>query len=174
MTKNRGIISANYENEFVIIGIACHLNDYRIVHFLNKISNFSFIRYNDLIVYQKNNETPLGFPFYYFDDTENCTTFHFISNRSPDGIMINEWKQIDFLLISFGAGNNIDLKAIIKQIRGIPNVLAVSEMPITKKINIELLITDVELHINEIIKKEKEEEKKLKEKLKINRCSLLN
>ncbi len=167
MVKKKGIISGNYESEFAIMGIACHLNDYRIIHFLNKILDFNFIRYDDLMVYQKNNENPLAFPFYYFNDTETHTYFHFISNRSPDGIMINKWKQIDYVLVVLGSLHNIDLKSIIKQIKKIPNVLAVSEMPLTKKPEIENLMTDIELHVIEILKKEKEEEKKVINKLRV-------
>ncbi len=168
MSKKKGTISGNYENEFVIIGIACHLNDYRLVHFLNKTLSFNFTRYDDLLIYQKNSEIPLGFPFYYFDDNESYTSFYFISNRNSDGIIINEWKQIDFLLIAFGSTNNIDLESIVKQIRKIPNVLLVSKMPFTKKNEFDILMTDIELHINEIIKKEKADENEAKKKLKIS------
>ncbi|NVN93976.1 MAG: IPExxxVDY family protein [Bacteroidetes bacterium] len=167
MVKKKGTISGIYENEFVIIGIACHDHDYRLAHFLNKISNFNFIRYNDLMVYQKNNDNPLGFQFYYFDDTENCTNYHFIANRGTEGFLINEWNKIDYLLIVFGSIKKNNLKPIIKQIRKAPIVIAVQEMLITKKIEIDNLMTDLELHIIEIFKKEKEEQQKQKNKLKI-------
>ncbi|MFZ4398727.1 MAG: IPExxxVDY family protein [Bacteroidales bacterium] len=174
MVKKKGTLSGNYANEFTIIGIACHIPEYRVVHFLNKISNFSFIRYNDLMVYKKNNEDPQGFAFYYFDDIENCATYHLISNRGSDGIMINEWKQIDFLLIASISNQNIKFKSIVTEIKKVPNVLAVSQMLPTKKIEIDNLLTDLELHINEIRKKEKEKDKEIANKLKTNRLSLIS
>ena len=173
MVKKKGTLSGNYVNEYAIIGIACHLKYYRVAHFMNKISNFNFTRYDDLMVYQKNNDNPLGFPFYYFNDIESYTTFHLIANRSLDGIMVNEWKQMDYLLITFGATQNINMKSIMKQIRKIPSMLAVSEMPLTKKPDIENLMTDLELHLIEISKKEKEEDKKIINKLKTNRYNYL-
>ncbi len=174
MAKKKGTLSGNYENEFSIIGVACHLNYYRIAHFLNKIPNFNFSRFDDIMIYQKNNENPLGFPFYYFYDIENLTSFHFIANRSIDGILINDWKQIDYLLITLGSDKNINLKSIIKQIKKIPNVLAASKMMIINKPDIENLMTDLELHLNEIYKREKEKEKEIMNKLRSNRFSYLH
>jgi hypothetical protein len=169
MAKKKTSISGNYENEFSIIGIACHIPEYRIVYFLNQISNFNFSRYDDLMIVQKNDDHNLAFPFFYFEDSENSATFHLIANRAVEGFLINEWKQMDFLLIVFGSRKKPAIESIIKQIRKTPNVLAVTEMKITSKIGIDNLLTDIELHINEIHKKEKEKDKEIINKLRINR-----
>ncbi|MCX6230707.1 MAG: IPExxxVDY family protein [Bacteroidetes bacterium] len=165
MATKKANISAAYENDFSVIGIACHLHDYRIVHFLNKIANFNFIRFDDLKVLQKNTETTLGFPFYYFNDTENYTCFYFISNRSIDGIMFNEMKEIDYFLFSVGSSHNINLKSLIKQIKKIPNVLAITEELNFNKTEIDNLMTDIELHITEIERIEREKELIAKSKI---------
>jgi hypothetical protein len=174
MAKKKGTLSGNYENEFSIIGIACHEKYYRIAHYLNKILNFNFTCYDDIMVFQKKIENSLGFPFYYFNDIENLTSFHLIGNRSTDGILISDWKQIDYLLIILGSVNNINLKSMINQIKKIPNVLAASEMITLNKPDIENLMTDLELHLIEISKKEKEKDKEVMNKLKSNRFSILS
>lgn len=168
MVKKRGTISANYEYEFTIIGIACHIPEYRVVHFLNKISNFNFIRLDDLII-NKGEEEEFGFPFYFFKDIESGATFHLIANRFTERVLIKQWKQIDFLLIAFGSNHKVKTEEIVKEIRIIPNVIAVSEMPITKKLAIDNFMTDLELHINEIQKREKEKDKEISNKLRTNR-----
>jgi len=174
MAKKRGTISGNYENEFTIIGIACNLNEYRLAHFLNKVSNFNFIRFDDFKIEHKIQDIILSFPFYYFEDIESCTTYHFISNRTAEGIIIKEWNQLDYLLIAFGAVNNNFIENIIKQIRKIPIVMAASKIPPSKNAGIENFMTDLELHIIAILKRDKEKELEIKNKLKDNRFHLMH
>ncbi len=166
MAKKKESISGNYESEFAIIGIACHDFDYRVIHFLNKVSNFNFIRYDDFLIPTKGEENDEGFPFYFFNDSENYTSFHFIANRSADGILIKEWKQMDYLLVIFGSVHSLNIKSMIHEIRKLPIVLAATEMPRNYKIGVENLVLDIELHIIEIQRKEKEKERLAKNKLK--------
>jgi hypothetical protein len=164
MATKKANISAAYENDFSVIGIACHLKDFRLIHFLNKILNFNFNRFDDINVMQKKSENPPNFPFYYFNDTENYVNLYLIPNIGADGILFNELKQIDFFLFIVGSDHNVNVKSIIRQIKKIPNVLAVTGELNFNKIEIDNLMTDIELHITEIerIKKEKENEAKSK------------
>ena len=61
----------DYEADSIMIGISCHLKDYRLVHYLNKNYHLNLIRFDDLEVlkeYDKETEKylPQKFPFYYY------------------------------------------------------------------------------------------------------------
>jgi hypothetical protein len=174
MATKKVNISPAYENDFSVIGIACHLKDFRLIHFLNKISNFNFNRYDDLKVKEKHSETPPEFPFYYFNDTENYVNLYLISNISPDGILFNELKQIDFFLFIVGTDHNVNVKSIIKQIKKIPNVLAVTGELNFNKMELDNLMTDIELHITEIDRQKKEIEQQAKNKISSSRTKFFN
>ena len=160
----------DYEADSIMIGISCHLKDYRLVHYLNKNFHLNLIRFDDLEVlkeYDKVQEKylPQKFPFYYYLCEEDYIAYNFIMNFSDDGRLLNEQKTLDYVLIINGAIDNYDTKPIIVCLKQIPNVLTVVELKTESLKNLRLIYEDMEVHILEHYKRLKEEEqnKKIKE-----------
>jgi hypothetical protein len=147
MALKKRTLTLESDCDFSIIGISCHIADYRFVHFLNKIRNFNFIRLDEFNFFVKSIEDSLKFPFYLFEDKENYTSYYIIANRSEDGILVNEWKMFDYLLISNSYLNDVKLKTLTSLLKNIPGVLAVSNLQINKKSDIENLLSDIEIYI---------------------------
>ena len=43
----------DYEADLILIGISCHLKDYRLVHYLNKYKQINLTRFDDLVIYMQ-------------------------------------------------------------------------------------------------------------------------
>lgn len=156
--------NVDYEADIIMIGISCHLKDYRIVHFLNKDYHLDLVRYDDLLVYKEYDKEleknlPQNFPFYYYKSAEDYIDYNFIINFTNNGYLINEYKGMDYILIIKGAVDNYDSKPIIDCLKQIPNVLTVAELKTNTIKNIKPIIEDLEVHVLEHNKKEKEIEK---------------
>jgi hypothetical protein len=147
MALKKRTLTLESDCDFSIIGISCHIADYRFVHFLNKIHNFNFVRLDEFEFFVKSIKDSLKFPFYLFDDNENYTSYYVIANRSKDGILVNEWKMFDYLMISNSNLNEVKLKALTALLRNIPGVLAISNLQIEKKTEVEKLLADIEIYI---------------------------
>jgi len=153
----------DYEADSIMIGISCHLKDYRLVHYLNKNFHLNLIRFDDLEVlkeYDKVQEKylPQKFPFYYYLSEEDYIAYNFIVNFSDDGRLLNEQKTLDYVLIINGAIENYNTKPIIDCLKQIPNVLTVVELKTETLKNLRPIFEDMEVHILEHYRKLKEEE----------------
>lgn len=148
----------DYVADIIMIGISCHIKDYRIVHYLNKNYHLGLERYEDLVVlkeYDKEKEEylPQHFPFYYYLSPEDYISYNFMVNFSVDGYLITEQKRLDYVLIIKGAVDNYDTKPILDCFKQMPNVLTVVEIKTDKLKNIKQIIEDLEVHVLEQTKK---------------------
>ncbi len=161
MAIKKTTMSFTENSEYTIIGISCHLADFRFVHYLNKIKYFNFIRYGEFDYQFKNVEEIFYFPLYYFDDKENYMSYYFISNRSEDGVLMNEWKNFDYLLITKSKLSDTKQKTIFIDIKKITGVLAVSQLQTINKNEVGVLLSEIELYVMEYLKQSKKEQNKL-------------
>lgn len=151
-------LSLKEDSDYTILGISCHLSDFRFIHYVNKIKYFNFIRHGDFDYQFKKDGEIFYFPLYYFDDQENYISFYVVSNRSEDGILMNEWKNFDYLLITKNKISDEKMKTINSDIKKISGVLAVIQLISSKKSEIENLISEIEIYVTDFllqIKKEK-------------------
>lgn len=153
MALKRTTFTLETECDFAITGISCHLADYRFIHYLNKIKNFNFIRIGEFDFYTKSFAQPLRFPLFSFEDKENYTSYYVLSNRSEDGVMVNDWKMFDFLFVSKKLTDPEKIKTFISQIKKIQGVIVATSLQTDKKPEIENLFSDIELHILDFNKK---------------------
>lgn len=180
MAKKKQILTVDSKFDNTILGISCHLADYRFVHFLNKLKNFNFIRLGDL---EYNNTQPrtlvdnlsegkkilnnqiideyslfeigkkekiIRFPLYLFDDKDNYISYFFISNRCEGELLIQELKHFDYLLI---LTNKLSYEKLIffkENLKSIQSILTLTEVHSSFKAKFEDLLFDIE--ISNIIK----------------------
>lgn len=150
-----------FENEMVLIGISSHLKDYRLVWFLNKQLGFKFIKTEDFTYLTNKPKKELKFSCYYYNDVTNYSIYYFLSNISlhENNNLINEQKQADYLMFCERPDQNKNTKLLIADIKKTPNVLTAFEINQADIKFINNIISDLELHIINIEKTEKERKK---------------
>ena len=137
---------------FTLIGISCHLKDYRLSHHLNKIPEFNFARDQDISILQPGKPEPASFSFFYYRDDDQGNAYSLISNRNENSALIPEMKQLDFILVVEGEFRKNRRDQLLKSIRSIQNVLTAYELNPKEIRNFENLLTDIEMHIMNIFK----------------------
>jgi hypothetical protein len=140
---------------FTLIGISCHVKDYRISFLLNKHLGSDFLRMEDLKVALNNKKDPAEFSLYYYYDEDYFNTYYLVSNRSQEFVLAPEIKQVDFLMIVEGDFRKAKKDRLIKCIRNIPNVLMAYEIKFAEINNYETLLNDLEMHFMKIKKENK-------------------
>jgi len=140
---------------YTLIGIACHLRDYRLSYNLNKKLESGFAREQDLSVPIPGKQGSAGFSFFYYKDEDHRNTYCLIANRSESLILVPEMKQLDFLFLIEGEFKKNRKDHLIRCIGSIPNILTTVEVKLTDIKNYENFLTDVELHLINVIKRKR-------------------
>jgi hypothetical protein len=131
---------------YTLIGISCHLKDYRLTHLLNKKLESDFIREADLPAILPGMKEPSAFPYFSWKDEDNFNSFSLIANRNGDHVLVTEIKMTDFILLVEGEFRKNRKDAMIRSISSIPNVLTAYEIKFATIKNFENLLTDIEIH----------------------------
>ena len=88
-----------FEFDFHLLGVSCHLSDYRLAWIINQALGIDLERKEDIdLMLGKNKEEHGLFSFYQYDNEENYTTINLISNRCEKGNYCGELKQLDYFL----------------------------------------------------------------------------
>jgi hypothetical protein len=134
---------------YTMMGISCHLRDYRLSYLVNENLGFRLVRLDDLPYLPQGAKEQVSFSLYRWKDDDQYNTYYLITNRSEDSLLIPQMKQADFLLLVEGPFKKKQQDDILARLRRIPNVLTAFGIPFSVK-NYENLLTDLELHLNEM------------------------
>ena len=140
---------------YTMAGISCHLKDYRLSFLLNQKLEFAFTRIDDLPAFLSGKKLQAEFALYYYKDEDRFNTFCLLANRSQDAVLVPELRQTDFLLLVEGEFRKAQKDPVLTAIRSIPNVLTAFEVRLTEIKNIEILLTDIEMHLMNVLKEKK-------------------
>ena len=146
---------------FTLIGISCHLKDYRLSFLLNQHAGLFLQKLEDLRVALSAKKEPAEFSIYLYPDDDYFNTYFLVANRSQNFILVPEIKQVDFLLIVEGEFQKTRKDSLIKTLRNIPNILTAYEIRFSEIKNYETLLTEVEMHIMNIMKETKMKYRKM-------------
>lgn len=140
---------------FTLIGISCHIKDYRLSYLLNQKVELNFQKMDDMVSSTAFQRKPDTFSFYYCRDEDQFNTYYLLSNRGQESVLVNELRQTDFLLLVEGPFKKSQLDALLRTIRLIPQVLACFEIKFSTLKNFENILTDLELHYMTISRESK-------------------
>lgn len=104
---------------FRLLGISSHENDYRLVWAINNNMKFNYVRSENLVVHLQKLKQDMSFSRFIHTDEERYMTFYLISNRSPDGFLFPEIKNIDFLIQVVGEIKDKQIEQMLKELRNI-------------------------------------------------------
>ena len=119
MVKKQHKLEYNLDFDFDIIGISSHENDYRLSWALNSNLNFNFIRTQDIEIKDNLSGEEQSFIKYTFIDDDTLNLYHLISNRCDNGFLLEEYRNIDYILIVRGEYTNHFIEHLINSIKSI-------------------------------------------------------
>lgn len=150
----KSLLEPAYEKADALIGIACSIPVYRLVHLLNQHTMLQLECEVDIPVFIEKVKLSLDFPFYYYEDEDFRSSFCLISNSNRAALILPMHKQLSYLLIIKGAipaEKITQLIVSIKQIAGIQLATSLNQSTIK---NFESVMEDLEMHLD-VIKKRK-------------------
>jgi hypothetical protein len=146
MVKKIKLISGS-SFDYTILGIACHLKDYRFTFFLNEKLGFKFKRVEDLKMADGKEER--AYSFFIYNHPDERRNYYLVSNYHESGRLIPTEKGADFFLISDDILPAPLKKVLITKIQSVTQVLAAYEIPPAKAKNLEVIFQEIELHFLE-------------------------
>lgn len=111
-------------NNFALIGISSHENDYRLVWTMNNAFSFEFSRIENQVIFSQKLKADLEFSRFVFIDEDKYLTYQLISNRCPDGFLFPEIKNLDYLLQITGEMDPDHLATILKELKKVEIISA--------------------------------------------------
>lgn len=117
------------EFNFFVAGISSHENDYRLSWALNQHLCIKLTRAENVAVTTKLKEQQV-FSLFTCTDPETLFTYNLVSNRCDNGFLVEEHRNIDFLLQVHGHISEILRNELIEKIKSIPVVNTAFEIDI--------------------------------------------
>ncbi|MDP4587285.1 MAG: IPExxxVDY family protein [Flavobacteriales bacterium] len=114
-------LSVELEFDFLLFGLSCHEKEYRLAWFINRALGLLFSCEDDLKVQQKSGES--SHAFYRHVDEENELQFVLLQNRTTEGWLLPEFKEIDYF-IKVEAETGFDEIEFMQELKKIPVVNA--------------------------------------------------
>jgi hypothetical protein len=130
---------------FTLFGISCHLKDYRLSYYLNQSLELSLAKMDDF----------MGYSFYFCRDEDCYNSYYLLGNRGQEAILLPDLKQTDFILLVEGPFKKVQKEYLLEKTRAIQNVLTAFEVRFATIKNYEVMLTDLELHLMNILKEAK-------------------
>ena len=110
--------------EFSLIGISSHSKDYRLCWSINKETGTQFEKKDDLkLELQKSREMSL-FSFYEYTDEENFNTQCIIANSGTSGMLLPEYKTLDYFWMIKGNFSGLMMRELIAKLGKIETIIA--------------------------------------------------
>lgn len=118
------------ELDVTVIGISSHVNDYRICWSLNRQLGVSLTRREEDVSGMEPG-SPARFAAFDHVDVDTQAPMTLICNRSPEGILLKEFKQADFFLV-VGEEGPMAPHEVLATVRGAEFVLAAFPIDLQK------------------------------------------
>jgi len=162
-------LETTFEHEdLFIIGINSAMPDYKLIWNLNKSLKLNFTKEEDFVFETLRTKEKSAFSYYSYHDSENFKTYYFLSNNVENRYIIDEYKNMNFLLMVKGNNQGVFINDLITLVKNIKNVLLVLPFDLSKIKSLELILNDFELFIIDLNLKKKESKSSIK-KIKITK-----
>lgn len=115
-----------YDYDFQLIGLYCHFKDYRLAWAINKQFEFDLVKQAPYSIEQEEGKQEFSHFTYSIEHQE--LFYCLLSNRSDNGLLIPERKDIDYFMIIDGIHERSRKKEFISQLSGLKEVLSAVEV----------------------------------------------
>ena len=126
MATTRKVHRLNFQPEydFFIIGIASHVNDYKLTWSLNQQLGFDLMRVDDLEIVVNKGQVTQRFSRYFFEHEESMISYDLVANLSENGHLVKEHQNIDYFLRINGEIGLEDFNKLLNEIKCIDGVIS--------------------------------------------------
>jgi hypothetical protein len=121
-------LSAQDVFDFKLIGISSHENDYHICWLINHSLDFHLNKREDLHAFNVKFNLSQDFSLYSYYDEGTLTDYHLISNRCDDGFLLEEMRNIDFIMKITGEVDDRFMNELIMKLRTLEVVTTAFEL----------------------------------------------
>jgi len=115
----------------ILFGISSHENDYRLSWAMNDCLGFALTKSSNHCSFNQRLNENQEFSTYFFTDQESMNTYRLISNRCDNGFLLEELKNIDYLLLIEPIDEVFKISDVITKIKSIPFVAAIFPIEIS-------------------------------------------
>lgn len=153
-------LDSSFDKDYTLIGIVSHHRDYRLIWSVNEKLQLHLVKLDNLKVFNDRKGETQEYSLYHYNEPQTFKTYYFIANQGEQGLLFPEQRQTNFFLLIKGNVSEEMKTEIVKQIYTIGIILTVHSIPLSSVKNVDNFLSDLELHMLEIQKKEKERVKK--------------
>jgi hypothetical protein len=133
MTKKKiHKLIVEFENDFKLVGIASHENDYRLSWAINKALGLELVKIDDLEIDHPKHKINITFSRYHYFDENGEMDYNLISNKSENGFLIPKIKNIDFIMKISGDPDDSNIQkvmTVLKKIDIIITAFLIDDLP---------------------------------------------
>lgn len=108
-----------------LLGISSHENDYRLSWGMNENLGFKLVKTDNYRSFQPRLNEFQEFSAYHYKEDEYATSYRLIANRCDNGFLLDDLKNIDYLLLIEPSAPDFDMKELMAKIRLVPFISAV-------------------------------------------------
>lgn len=132
------------EYDACVVAIVTNAAEYRIISSINKCLHIPFTRVQeeDREYLLQINEFVADFNIYQFFNDDEETSFYIIANKSEEGYLLKEHKEIDYFLIAYGDRDRIKIEEKLKALKQLSIFQMIFEMDVAKIKHKEKLILE--------------------------------
>jgi len=110
------------DDDFILIAICSHEDDFHICWVLNKLMEFDFIRLEDVELRNNKQDKVLQFSVFRYIDSEFEIEYTLISNKSSDGILMKQHNKVDYFIKILGEYHLLNLDDFLNSIKSIQSI----------------------------------------------------
>ena len=140
MTKKIYKLSFDNQSDFYIIGLVSPENDYKISWEINQSLNFNLVNIESIEIKSSKHPEYLTFPVYYYEDEKELIKYYLIGNKTNDGFLLEDYKNIDYLIKIAGDFSD-DISGFVMNLKSVENIITAFQIPLQhlKQKDIQLL-----------------------------------
>lgn len=116
-------VQLEVEYDFYLVGISCHLRDYRLASEINKALHCDFVRQEDHELYYSGGQKAY-FPLFKWQEPNEHYTYYLVKNKGDLGLMAPEERLSDYFFMITGGYHQLDTNEIFNAIKKAKGVLA--------------------------------------------------
>lgn len=132
MTRKTHKLKYLPEYDFVVIGITSDERDYKLIWEINNALGWNLERQENYRWYNKSTETEFEFSLFTYTDPDSYIHYKLISNKHDGFTLLEELKNIDYLLLIYDESGMKQFTALKEKIRKINVVRAIFHIDISR------------------------------------------
>lgn len=145
-------LSIKYAPDFKIIALFSQLKGHRICWLMNHYLQFDLKRLPDFCFTPYKQDETIQFPVYGHEDGTKRLHYFLVTNKSPEGILFELPKNMDYLLLVKNPGTGFDLKAFVEKLRKVDHIQGAFPLDNHLGSRSDIILYDFEIFADETIR----------------------